>query len=298
MTPPVFRTPDERFEGLSGYPFAPHHVPLSGELEGLRIHHVYEGEGPPIVLLHGEPTWSFLYRKTIPRLSRIGRVLAPDFIGFGRSDKVTEPSWYSYERHVQSLQQFLEALDVTDATLVVQDWGGPIGLRVATLDSGRFARLVILNTGLFDPERSPSPAWVAFKEFVDSTPDLPIGMLVQGATTTPLSDEVVRGYEAPFPTAESKAGAVAFPSLVPLGVDAPGAREMLEARSALERWDKPTLVAFSDSDPIFPAASGARWTEKIPGAVGFVLIEGASHFLQEDRGEEIADAIADFVRST
>jgi haloalkane dehalogenase len=298
LTSEIFRTPDERFERLPGYTFAPHYVTLSGDLEGLRMHHVDEGQGAPIVLLHGEPTWAFLYRKMIPKLSQVGRVVAPDLIGFGRSDKVTDTDWYSYARHVDSIRQFLAELDVHGATLVVQDWGGPIGLHVATTDPERFTRLVILNTGLFNPSRGPAPAWMAFKEFVDANPDLPIGMLVQGATLSNLDDDTLRGYEAPFPNAASKAGAVAFPGLVPMSPDAPGAQEMLAAREALSEWTKPTLVAFSDSDPIFPAASGARWAERIPGAVGFVTIEGASHFLQEDRGERIADEIAGFFTSS
>jgi haloalkane dehalogenase len=161
-----------------------------------------------------------------------------------------------------------------------------------------FARLVILNTGLFNPSRGPTPAWMMFKEFVDANPDLPISMLIQGATTTNLTDDVLRGYEAPFPDAASKAGAVAFPRLVPMTPDGDGAVEMLAAREALNSWEKPTLVAFSDSDPIFPAMSGRKWAERIPGAVGFELIEGASHFLQEDKGEEVAAAIVRFLETT
>jgi haloalkane dehalogenase len=295
----VFRTPDDRFVGLEAFPFAPHYLELSGELDGLRMHHLDEGEGDPIVLLHGEPTWSYLYRKLVPRLASIGRVLAPDLIGFGRSDKVVDREWYTYERHVDSLVQFLDRSEILGATLVVQDWGGPIGLRAATvLRPERVARLVILNTGLFNPSRGPTPAWSMFKDFVEANPDLPIGMLIQGATTANLSDEVLRGYEAPFPNEASKAGAVAFPNLVPLSPEAPGAEAMLEAREALELWEKPTLVAFSDSDPIFPARSGERWAERIPGAVGFVPIEGASHFLQEDKGEEVAEAITRFLGAT
>jgi haloalkane dehalogenase len=298
LSPEIFRTPEDRFDGLPGYAFEPHYVSLEGELDGLRMHYVDEGRGAPVVLLHGEPTWSYLYRKTIAPLADANRVLAPDLIGFGRSDKVTDLPWYTYANHVDSIQQFLSALDIHDATLVVQDWGGPIGLRVATMDPDRFARLVILNTGLFNPSRGPTPAWMAFKEFVDANPDLPIGMLIQGATLTSLGDDVLRGYEAPFPDAPSKTGAVAFPGLVPFTDDAPGAREMLEARNALGRWTKPTLVAFSDSDPIFPASSGERWAQRIPGAVDFVLIEDASHFLQEDKGERVAEEILRFLAST
>ena len=294
----VFRTPEDRFEALDAFPFEPNYIELSGDLSGLRMHYLDEGEGDPIVLLHGEPTWSYLYRKMIPPLTGVGRVLAPDLIGFGRSDKVTDRGWYTYARHIDSVYQFLDALEVTNATLVVQDWGGPIGLRVITTVPDRFASLVILNTGLFNPSRGPTPAWMMFKEFVEANPDLPISMLIQGATTTNLSDEVLRGYEAPFPNEASKAGAVAFPGLVPLTPDGEGAAEMLEARNALSRWQKPTLVAFSDSDPVFPARSGERWAERIPGAVDFELIEDASHFLQEDKGEEVAAAIVRFLATT
>lgn len=291
----IFRTPDERFEGLPEYPFSPHYVELTDELGGLRMHFVEEGEGETIILLHGEPTWSYLYRKMIPILADRRRVLAPDLIGFGRSDKVTQKGWYTYDRHVASVRQFLDKVGAADATLVVQDWGGPIGLRVAMAEPDRFARLVILNTGLFNPSRGPTPAWMAFKDFVEKNPDLPISMLIQGATATALSDEVLRGYEAPFVDEGSKAGAAAFPLLVPFDVEAPGARAMLETRAALDEWGKPTLVAFSDSDPIFPAASGRKWAERIPGATRFELIEEASHFLQEDKGEEVAEVIVRFL---
>ena len=292
----VYRTPDARFEGLEGFDWPPNHFDLSGDLDGLRMHYVDAGTGDPIVLLHGEPTWAYLYRKMIGPLSEVGRVIAPDFIGFGRSDKVTDVGWYSYDRHVGSLHQLLEGLDLRDITLVVQDWGGPIGLRVAMEAEERIARLVILNTGIFRPSPGwPTPGFLAWRNFAVENPDLPVGMIVQGATSTDLSPEVVRGYEAPYPDAASKAGAAAFPLLVPLTVDDPGAASMASVAERLRSWDKPTLVAFSDSDPIFSLASGQRMADRVPGSVGFEAVEGASHFLQEDRGDVLARRIVRFV---
>jgi haloalkane dehalogenase len=292
----VFRTPDERFDGLDGYSFEPSYLDLAGDLSGLRLHFVDEGEGHPILLLHGEPTWAYLYRKMIPGLAGSGRVVAPDYIGFGRSDKVTDISWYSYDRHVDSITQLVEELDLTDITIVVQDWGGPIGLRCAVENPDRFARLVILNTGIFRPGPNwPSEGFLQWRNFAERNPDLPVGFVLQGATTTELSAATVAGYEAPFPTPESKAGAAAFPLIVPLTEEDPGAAEMIAVSEALRRWDKPALVAFSDSDPVFPLRAGERMAERIPGAGPFVPIEGASHFLQEDKGEAIADEILAFL---
>ena len=294
----VFRTPDDRFEDLEGFPFAPHYLNLGGELDGLRMHYLDEGEGEPFLLLHGEPTWAYLYRKMIPPLATSGRVVVPDLIGFGRSDKPTDRGWYSYQRHCDAVLQLIEALDMREIRIVVQDWGGPIGLRVAIENEDRFAHLVILNTGIFRPgPRWPSPGFLAWRNFAEKNPDLPIGFVLQGATTTELSDEVIRAYEAPFPTPESKAGAAQFPLLVPIDASDPGAEEMGLVADALARWTKPVLVAFSDSDPVFPLRAGEKLAERIPGAVGFVPIRGASHFLQEDRGEEIAEHVLRFVQS-
>ncbi|MGH2809178.1 MAG: haloalkane dehalogenase, partial [Actinomycetota bacterium] len=262
----AIRTPDTSFENLSGYDFEPHYIDLDGETAGLRMHHVDEGSGDPILLLHGEPTWAFLYRKMIPRLTDAGRVVAPDFIGFGRSDKVTDRDWYSYDGHCDSLVQLIEALDLNDVTMVVQDWGGPIGLRVATTYPERIARLVILNTGVFRPGPNwPTPGFSAWRDFAERNPDLPVGFVIQGATATDVPEDVIAGYEAPFPNVESKAGAAAFPLLVPLTVDDQGAAEMAEVADELTRWVKPTLVAFSDSDPVFPQQAGERLAERIPG---------------------------------
>ena len=293
----VHRTPDERFAGLPGYAFEPHHV----ELDGLRMHHVDEGLGRPVLLLHGEPTWSYLYRTMIPVLADGGlRAVAPDLFGFGRSDKPTDIGWYTYDRHVEALTAFVERLDLTTITLVVHDWGGPIGLRFAVEHVDRVARLVVLNTGLFSPsERWPTPGFVRWREFAERVGlDLPVGLIVRNACVTPPPDEVLAAYDAPFDTRESKAGAAAFPLLVPLTTDDPGAAEMLAVREALGAWNKPALVCFSDSDPVFPLGAGTAMARLIPTVREPDVIEGAGHFLQEDRGEQLAERILNFVRRT
>jgi haloalkane dehalogenase len=283
----VFRTPDERFESLPGYPYEPHYV----EVDGLRLHDIDEGSGSTVLCFHGEPSWSYLYRHMLDRLVETGhRVVCPDLVGFGRSDKPTDQSWYTYERHVDVVTRHLDRLGLEDVTVVVQDWGGPIGLRWAVEHPDRVARLVVLNTGLFTGR--VSKGFMAWREYAERTPDLPIGRIIQGATTTDLSPEVVAAYEAPFPTADSKAGAQRFPLLVPLSEEDPGAAEMLAVRDALSRWDKPVLVAFSDGDPVFPfPRAGERFTALIPTAGEQVRIEGGAHFLQEDRGPQIVDAM-------
>jgi haloalkane dehalogenase len=283
----VFRTPDERFEGLPGFDFEPNYV----ELDGLRLHHLDEGSGQTVVCFHGEPTWSYLYRHMLPPLVEAGhRVVCPDYAGFGRSDKPTDQGWYSYDRHVDLVSRHLEQLDLADVTVVVQDWGGPIGLRWAVEHADQVGRLVILNTGLFTGR--VSKGFMAWRDFAERTPDLPIGMIVQGGTTTELPPEVVAAYEAPFPTPESKAGAQRFPLLVPLSDDDVGAAEMRAVHERLASWDKPALVAFSDTDPVFPfPQAGEQFTAVIPTAGEQVRVEGAAHFLQEDRGALIADAM-------
>ena len=289
----VFRTPDERFEGLPGYDFAPQYA----EVDGLRLHYIDEGgrDDRPIVCFHGEPTWAFLYRKMItPLVAASHRVICPDYAGFGRSDKPTDRGWYTYERHVELMAALLDGLDLRGATVVVQDWGGPIGLRWAVEHDDRVERLVILNTGIFTGR--VSKGFLAWREFAEKNPDLPIAFVIQGATMTELPDEVLAAYEAPFPTAESKAGAAQFPLLVPTEDDAPGAEEMRAVADALSRWEKPALIAFSDSDPVFPhPKSGQVFYERIPGARPQVTIAGAAHFLQEDQGEQIAKEMLAFL---
>jgi haloalkane dehalogenase len=290
----VFRTPDERFAELPGYDFEPHYT----DVDGLRLHHVDEGadgSASPIVCFHGEPTWAYLYRKMLPPLVAGGhRVVCPDLAGFGRSDKPTDRGWYSYDRHTELMSSLLAQLDLSDATVVVQDWGGPIGLRWVVENPDLVAALVILNTGLFTGR--VSKGFLAWRDFAERNPDLPVGFVIQGATTTDLPEEVVAGYEAPFPTPESKAGAAQFPLLVPTDDSNPSAATMREVADELTRWQKPALVAFSDQDPVFPyPRAGERFVGWIPTVDEQVRIEGAAHFLQEDRGEEIADAILRFL---
>jgi len=283
----VFRTPDERFEDLLGYPYEPHYV----DVDGLRLHHIDEGSGPTVLCFHGEPDWSYLYRHMLEALVASGhRIVCPDLVGFGRSDKPTDRDWYTYERHVEYATRHLEQIELDDVTVVVQDWGGPIGLRWAVEHADQVGRLVVMNTGLFTGR--VSKGFMAWREFAERTPDLPIGMIMQGATTTELSQEVIAAYEAPFPTPESKAGAQQFPLLVPLSAEDEGASAMLAVQDALSRWDKPALVAFSDSDPVFPyPQAGESFTSLLPTAGEQVRIEGAAHFLQEDRGPQIAEAM-------
>jgi len=295
-TPEVFRTPEERFANLAGYSFAPHYV----DVDGLRLHYLDEGprSGRPVVCFHGEPTWVYLYRKVIVPLVAAGRrVVAVDYAGFGRSDKPTDRRWYSYDRHVAQVTAALAHLNLQQATVVVQDWGGPIGLRWATENHDVVADLAILNTGLFTGR--VSKGFLAWRAYAEKTPDLPVGDLVQGATVSALPPEVVAAYDAPFPTAQSKAGAAQFPLLVPLSEDSAEAHAMLAVTDVLSRWTKPTLVAFSDADPIFPfPAAGQQFCQLIPTAGEQVKITGASHFLQEDQGERIANEILALGRLT
>jgi haloalkane dehalogenase len=289
----VYRTPDERFKNLIDYPFEPHYV----EQDGLRMHYVEEGAGDPVLLLHGEPTWSFLYRKLIPRLARVARVVAPDYFGFGRSDKPVEHGWYTYDRHYASIERLVEALDLRAVTVVVHDWGGPIGLRLAVEQPDRVARLVVLNTGV-GAGRPPSDEWLRFRDFVRRVgTELRPGQLVRVSCITEVSDEIVAGYDAPHPVPESKTGPLMFPELVPTEADHPSAARMLEVREALRTWDKPALVAFSDRDPIFSPRVGERFAALLPGAGPAETLAGAGHFLQEDRGEELGERIARWLSS-
>jgi haloalkane dehalogenase len=289
----VFRTPDERFTGLPGYTFEPNY----SEQGGLRLHYLDEGprDGRPVVCFHGEPTWAYLYRKVLPPLVAAGnRVICPDFAGFGRSDKPTDRGWYTYDRHVELVSGLLGGLDLSDAVVVVQDWGGPIGLRWAVENADRVGALVILNTGLYSGR--VSKGFLAWRDYAEKNPDLPVGNLIQGGTHTDLPPEVVTAYDAPFTDAPSKAGAAQFPLLVPTSDEDTGAAEMRAVADELSRWEKPALVAFSDNDPIFRyPRSGDRFVELIPSVERQVKIEGAAHFLQEDRGERIAEEMLRFL---
>jgi haloalkane dehalogenase len=290
----IYRTPDERFDGLPGYAFAPHYA----DQDGMRMHYVDEGSGQPVLLLHGEPTWAFLYRKMIPAISAVARTVAPDYFGFGRSDKPTRIEDYSYDFHYESIERFADELDLRETTVVVHDWSGPIGLRLAVERPDLIVRLVILNTGI-GAGRAPSEEWLRFREFVRRVgTDLVPGQLIRISGVTELADEVVDAYNAPFPTPESKAGVLAFPELVPTELDHPSAAKMLEVRAALEQWDRPALVLFSDSDPIFSTVAAEHMASRIPGAGPAEIVAGAGHFLQEEKGEEIADRVVRFLAET
>jgi haloalkane dehalogenase len=288
----VFRTPDERFEGLPDFDFEPQYR----EVDGLRLAHLDVGEGEPVVFFHGEPTWSYLWRKVIPPVRDAGfRCIAPDYAGFGRSDKPTDFGWYSYDRHVELVATLLEDLDLRNATAVVHDWGGPIGLRLAVEHPDRVARLVIMNTGI-GGGRPPSDEWLRFRDFVRRVgTDLIPGKLVRISAVQPMSDEVEEAYNAPWPVPESKAGILAFPDLVPISPEHPDTPAHLRVRDELATWEKPTLVLFSDSDPIFSPRVAEHIAAHIPGALEAEIVVGAGHFLQEDRGEEIGARIRRFV---
>jgi haloalkane dehalogenase len=290
----VYRTPDERFHDLPGYPFEPHYL----EHDGLRLHYVDEGAGRPVLLLHGEPTWSYLYRKTIPPLLAVGRVVAPDYFGFGRSDKPVDRDWYTFDRHTESIERLVDELDLRDATVVVQDWGGPIGCRVAIARPDRVSCLVILNTGLYSG-RPPSDEWLRFREFVRRVDtELRPGQLVRITCVSELSDEVVAAYDAPFPTPESLTGPVMFPELVPTEPEHPSATAMLAVREAMSHWEGRALVFFSDSDPIFSPRVAERLAELLPNAELQPPVAGASHFLQEDAGEEVGERVAAWLQTS
>jgi haloalkane dehalogenase len=290
----AYRTPDERFEGLPDFPWQPRYR----EADGLRLAHLDEGHGQPVVLFHGEPTWSFLWRKVMPPLLEAGhRCIAPDYAGFGRSDKPTDLGWYSYDRHVELMAGLLEDLDVRDATAVVHDWGGPVGLRLAVDQPDRIARMVILDTGLFTGRQKMSDAWFAFRDFVERTEDLPVGMLVRRACNTDPGDEVAAAYDAPYPVARANAGARAFPLMMPLEPNDPGAEAGQRVLEALASDSRPMLFLWADSDPILSPEVGRRFAERL-GRGEPELIPEASHFLQEDQGELIGRRIADWLADT
>jgi haloalkane dehalogenase len=285
------RTDEEALEGLLDFPFRSSYR----DVDGLRLAHIDEGEGAPVLFLHGEPTWSFLWRNVMPPVRDGGfRCIAPDLAGFGRSDKPTDIDFYSYDRHVELTGTLLEDLDVRGATVVVHDWGGPIGLRLAVEQRERIDRIVILDTGLFTGHQKMSDAWIAFRDFVARTEDLPVGMLVRGACKNDPGDEVIAAYDAPYPNAASKAGARAFPLLIPQSPDAPGADAGQRVLEALKGDARPTLMLWADSDPVLPLSTGERFAEAI-GQPAPRTIADASHFLQEDQGPLIGSLIADWL---
>jgi haloalkane dehalogenase len=287
------RTPEERFVGLPDFDFEPRYR----ELDGLRLAHLDDGDGPPVVFFHGEPTWSFLWRKVIPPVRDAGfRCIAPDYPGFGRSDKPTALEWYSYDRHTEIAAALLDDLDLRDATAVVHDWGGAIGLRLAVEKPERISRVVAMDTGLFTGEQPMSEPWQRFRDFVERTEDLPISILVRNACKTDPGDEVAAAYDAPFPGPEYKAGARAFPLMLPTSPQMPGAAAGRRVLDALRSDPLPALCLWADSDPIIPVRVGERFAAAI-GAEPPVEIANASHFLQEDAGEEIGRRIADWLAS-
>jgi haloalkane dehalogenase len=284
----AIRTPDELFEDLPDFPFAVHW----SQFDGLRMAHVDEGEGAPVLFIHGEPTWSFLWRKVIPPVRDAGyRCIAPDLAGFGRSDKPIDDDWYSYDRHTETIAALVQELDLRDATIVVHDWGGPIGLRIAVDHPDRISRIVILDTGLFTGHQEMGDAWLAFRDFVARTEELPIGLLVRGACKRDPGDEVIAAYEAPFPNEDSKAGARAFPRILPTSPEMPGAEAGQRVLKALRTDQRQKLILWGDSDPVLPLETGERFAAALGTTVDHVIAD-ASHFLQEDAGAEIGDLIA------
>jgi haloalkane dehalogenase len=294
--PPVtdaVRTSDELLEHLPEFPFSS----SFRQWDGLRLAHLDEGDGPPVVFFHGEPTWSFLWRKVMPPVLDAGyRCIAPDLPGFGRSDKPTDLGWYSYDRHVASVAPLLEELDVRDATVVVHDWGGPIGLRLAVEHPDRISRMVILDTGLFTGHQRMSEAWIAFRDFVERTDDLPVGFLVRGACKRDPGDAVIAAYDSPYPNPESKAGARAFPLMLPTSPEMPGAHAGQRVLEALRSDARQKLVLWADSDPVLTLETGERFAGALGTEVGHVIAD-ASHFLQEDAGPEIGRLIAEWLEA-
>jgi haloalkane dehalogenase len=297
----VLRTPDERFANLPDFPFEPNYVTIAdGQGGELRVHYLDEGprNANPVLLMHGEPSWSFLYRTMIPVLVAAGhRCIAPDLIGFGRSDKPSEMSDYTYGRHVEWMSRALfEQLDLRNITFFGQDWGGLVGLRLVALAPDRFDRVVVGNTGLPTGDAEPTEAFLQWRTFSQTSPQFPIGGIVNGGCTSTLSPEVIAAYDAPFPDDTYKAGARIFPSLVPTGVDDPARPDQLAAWDVLSTFTKPWLCTFSDRDPV--TAGGAKaFLRAVPGTEGqpHVTIEGAGHFLQEDNGPELARVMVDFI---
>lgn len=282
----VFRTPDEQFANLPGWDYAPQYY----ESNGLRLHYVDEGSGSPVVLAHGMPTWGYLWRKVMPPLLAAGyRCVVPDHAGFGRSDKPTSPADYTFFGHCDALRELIENLDLQDVTLVVHDWGGPIGLRVATQIPDRIKRIVAMDTGVSTGGKM-SDAWMTFRDFAARTEDLPIGFLVQGACKAELDPAVFAAYEAPFPEPQAKAGARAFPALVPLDRDHPDAVAGREVLDALATDGRPKLVLWADSDPVLPITQGQAFAQRL-GVEPPTIIADAGHFLQEDQGEVIGNHI-------
>ncbi|MEM7054985.1 MAG: haloalkane dehalogenase [Pseudomonadota bacterium] len=297
------RTPDERFEQLADFPFKPNYLHVDdGEGGRLRVHYIDEGdrETAPVLLLHGEPSWSYLYRHMIPPLVEAGhRVIAPDLIGFGRSDKPSRQSDYSYARHTQWLASTIAQLGLNDITLFCQDWGGLLGLRLVGRQPERYARVIAANTFLPTGDEPIGEAFEQWRAFSQSVPEFPVGQILNKATVRELSSQEIAAYDAPFPDESFKAGARKFPLLVPTTPEAEGAQENRAAWEGLARFEKPFLTAFGDSDPITRGAERLL-QQRIPGAVGqtHVIVEQAGHFLQEDQGLKLAQIINDLIENS
>lgn len=295
------RTPDACFAQLPDYEFTPHYV-MVDDTEGgeLRVHYLDEGPktAPPVLLMHGEPSWSFLYRHMVPVLVAAGhRVIAPDLVGFGRSDKPTEREDYTYQRHVDWMKAVLTQLKLQNITLVCQDWGGLIGLRLATEESQRFARIVTANTFLPTGDHAPGDAFLQWQQFSQSVPIFPTGKIINQGTVSNLSDAIIAGYDAPYPSEDYKAGARQFPMLVPITPDNPASQQNRAAWEVLKQWHKPFLTSFSDSDPI-TAGADKIFQKLVPGCQQqqHGIIANGGHFLQEEQGIPLANAVVNFIR--
>jgi haloalkane dehalogenase len=299
----VLRTPDKRFDDLPDYPFEPRYVQVSaGESGELRVHYLDEGaeDREVVLMLHGEPSWSYLYRRMVPVLVNAGlRAVALDLVGFGRSDKPARREDYSYQAHVDWTWAAIESIGLRDITLVCQDWGGLIGLRLAGEHSEHFARIVAANTFLPTGDTDPGEAFLAWQRYSQETPDFRVGRIVDGGCVSELAPDVMAAYDAPFPDDRYKQGARQFPLLVPTRPDDPAAEPNRRAWKELERFEKPFLCAFSDSDAI-TAGADAILRARIPGTTGqdHTTIRSAGHFLQEDKGPELAESVAAFVAAT
>lgn len=295
------RTPDDRFGDLDAYPFAPNYVEVDDQDGGtLRVHYLDEGpaDGAVVLCMHGEPSWSYLYRKMIPLLVDAGlRVIAPDLVGFGKSDKPSEKSDYTYARHVAWMQEaIVDHLDLSEATFFGQDWGGLVGLRLVAENPERFARVVIGNTGLPTGEHPPSEAFLGWQKFSQESPVFPIGQILNGATITELSEAEIAAYDAPFPDETFKEGARIFPSLVPTSIDDPAVPTNNAAWEVFKAWEKPFICCFSDSDPV-TAGGDKPFVKLVPGASGqpHSTVENAHHFFQEDGAPQLAQVVIDAV---